>query len=97
MGAVTAKNKICILDIDVQGVQSVKKAELEPSPIFIFVNPPSMEALESRLRGGLAFLPSLYSPSPCFGQGAFLHLTRRRPASPPTRTLTPTCTHPRVV
>lgn len=49
--AVTAKNKICILDIDVQGVQSVKKAKLDPEPVYIFINTPSMEELESRLRG----------------------------------------------
>lgn len=51
IAAVAAKNQICILDIDVQGVQQVRKAALEPSPIFIFINPPSLEELESRLRG----------------------------------------------
>lgn len=41
--------KICILDIDVQGVRNVKKSSLDA--IYIFVAPPSMEELEQRLRG----------------------------------------------
>merc|ERR1712071_567631 len=40
--------KICILDIDVQGVQKVKKSSL--SPYYVFIAPPSMEVLEKRLR-----------------------------------------------
>jgi guanylate kinase len=47
---VFSQGKICILDIDVQGVQSVKKASLEPEPRYIFVRPPSVEDLERRLR-----------------------------------------------
>ena len=46
---VQSAGKICILDIDVQGVQNVKKSSL--NPYYIFVAPPSMSALESRLRG----------------------------------------------
>jgi guanylate kinase len=46
---VQSAGKICILDIDVQGVQNVKKSSLDP--YYIFVAPPSMNALESRLRG----------------------------------------------
>lgn len=41
--------KICILDIDVQGVQNVKKSTL--LPYYVFIAPPSMEQLEARLRG----------------------------------------------
>ena len=41
--------KICILDIDVQGVRNVKKSSLEPH--YLFVAPPSLETLEARLRG----------------------------------------------
>jgi guanylate kinase len=41
--------KVCILDIDVQGVQHVKKSSL--SPAYVFIAPPSAEALEKRLRG----------------------------------------------
>lgn len=40
--------KVCILDIEPQGVEQVKKTDL--NPILIFNNPPSVEALEQRLR-----------------------------------------------
>mmetsp|Transcript_17692 Transcript_17692/g.51491 ORF Transcript_17692/g.51491 Transcript_17692/m.51491 type:complete len:545 (-) Transcript_17692:147-1781(-) len=46
---VKSSGKICVLDIDVQGVQSVKKSSLEP--IYVFIAPPSMDELEKRLRG----------------------------------------------
>ena len=41
--------KVCILDIDIQGVQNVKKANLDCK--YLFIEPPSLEDLESRLRG----------------------------------------------
>ncbi|KAJ1960998.1 guanylate kinase [Dipsacomyces acuminosporus] len=41
--------KTCILDIDAQGVRSVKNTDLGAR--FIFVAPPSEEELERRLRG----------------------------------------------
>lgn len=47
--SVRTKNKICILDIDIQGVQNVKKSSLDAN--YIFIAPPSMEDLEKRLRG----------------------------------------------
>jgi guanylate kinase len=48
--SVQALGKICILDIDVQGVQKVKEnARLQPH--FLFITPPSMEDLEQRRRG----------------------------------------------
>ena len=40
--------KVCILDIDVQGCKNVKKSKLNPR--YLFIRPPSMEALEDRLR-----------------------------------------------
>lgn len=46
---VQSKGRICVLDIDVQGVQNVKKSSL--NPLYVFVAPPSMEELEKRLRG----------------------------------------------
>lgn len=46
---VSRSGKICVLDIDVQGVQKVKESNLDA--ICVFVAPPSMEALEARLRG----------------------------------------------
>lgn len=38
-----------MLDIDMQGVQSVKNTQLNPK--YIFVQPPSLDVLEQRLRG----------------------------------------------
>uniref|UniRef100_A0A3Q2T766 Guanylate kinase n=1 Tax=Fundulus heteroclitus TaxID=8078 RepID=A0A3Q2T766_FUNHE len=46
--AVQAKNLICILDIDMQGVKNIKKTDL--NPLYISIQPPSMEILEKRLR-----------------------------------------------
>ncbi|XP_068175391.1 guanylate kinase 1b isoform X2 [Antennarius striatus] len=45
---VQAKNLICILDVDIQGVKRIKETDL--NPIFISIQPPSMEILEKRLR-----------------------------------------------
>ncbi|KAM9789385.1 guanylate kinase [Neosynchiropus ocellatus] len=45
---VQAKNLICILDIDMQGVRNIKKTDLDP--IYISIQPPSMKVLETRLR-----------------------------------------------
>ena len=39
---------ICILDIDVQGVRSMKQTDLNPN--YVFVKPPSIEELEKRLK-----------------------------------------------
>jgi guanylate kinase len=47
--SVQALGKVCILDIDVQGVQKVKRSALQP--YYVFIAPPSMEELEKRLRG----------------------------------------------
>lgn len=43
--AVQAKNLICILDIDMQGVKSIKKTDL--NPLYISIQPPSVEILVS--------------------------------------------------
>ena len=45
---VLARGKICILDIDVQGVKAVKETDL--SPLYVFIKPPSLEVLEQRLK-----------------------------------------------
>ncbi|KAH0627664.1 hypothetical protein JD844_003713 [Phrynosoma platyrhinos] len=45
--AVQAQNQICILDIDMQGVKNIKKTDL--NPIYISVQPPSIEVLEPGL------------------------------------------------
>uniref|UniRef100_A0AAV1U5B3 guanylate kinase n=1 Tax=Peronospora matthiolae TaxID=2874970 RepID=A0AAV1U5B3_9STRA len=46
---VQEKGKICILDIDIQGVKQVKKSGI--SAKYLFIAPPSMDELETRLRG----------------------------------------------
>ncbi|XP_053569713.1 guanylate kinase isoform X2 [Bombina bombina] len=46
--AVQAMNQICILDIDMQGVKNMKKTDL--NPIYVSIQPPSVEILEKRLR-----------------------------------------------
>ena len=48
VNAVLNSGKICILDIDVQGVKAVKKTDL--TPLLVFIKPPSLEVLEERLR-----------------------------------------------
>uniref|UniRef100_A0A8C6Q9F6 Guanylate kinase 1b n=1 Tax=Nothobranchius furzeri TaxID=105023 RepID=A0A8C6Q9F6_NOTFU len=45
---VRAKNLICILDVDIQGVKRIKETDLDP--IYISIQPPSLEILEKRLR-----------------------------------------------
>ncbi|XP_066572354.1 guanylate kinase isoform X5 [Amia ocellicauda] len=45
---VQAKNLICILDIDMQGVRNIKQTDL--NPIYVSIQPPSMAILEKRLR-----------------------------------------------
>lgn len=40
---VQAKNVICILDIDMQGVRNIKRTDL--NPIYISIQPPSMAVL----------------------------------------------------
>jgi len=46
--SVSQQNRLCLLDIDVQGCRSVRKAGIPA--VFVFVSPPSFEALERRLR-----------------------------------------------
>lgn len=48
--SVQKSGKICVLDIDVQGVRKVKESSLT-RPIYIFIAPPSKAELEKRLRG----------------------------------------------
>jgi len=40
--------KICILDVEIEGVKNLKKTDLNPR--FVFIKPPNMEELENRLR-----------------------------------------------
>lgn len=47
--SVQEQSKICILDIDIQGVQQVKKSGIKAK--YLFISPPSIVELEKRLRG----------------------------------------------
>uniref|UniRef100_A0A8C9QLH2 Guanylate kinase-like domain-containing protein n=1 Tax=Spermophilus dauricus TaxID=99837 RepID=A0A8C9QLH2_SPEDA len=42
--AVQAMNRICVLDVDLQGVRNIKKTDLHP--IYISVQPPSLDVLD---------------------------------------------------
>ncbi|EEQ41210.1 putative guanylate kinase [Clavispora lusitaniae] len=46
---VVKSNKICLLDIDMQGVKSVKASTIDAR--YLFVAPPSIETLKERLTG----------------------------------------------
>ena len=46
-----SKGKICLLDLDIQGVQQIKRREELSFLRYVFVKPPSLEVLEQRLRG----------------------------------------------
>lgn len=43
------QGKICVLDIELQGVKAIKNTDLGAR--FLFIMPPSLEILETRLRG----------------------------------------------
>lgn len=43
------KGKICVLDIDVQGVKQIKQTNL--NALYVFVKPPSLDSLAERLKG----------------------------------------------
>lgn len=45
---VIRQGKVCVLDIDVQGVKQVKESDL--NALYIFLKPPNLETLEKRLR-----------------------------------------------
>jgi guanylate kinase len=45
---VQSTGKICVLDIDIQGVMSMRKTDL--NPLYVFIKPPSVEELDKRLR-----------------------------------------------
>lgn len=50
---VLASGRICILDIDTQGVMQVKNTDLKPH--YVFIKPPSLEVSQGR-----DFLPFLF-------------------------------------
>lgn len=46
---VQRQGKVCVLDIEIQGVEQVRNSTL--NPLLVFINPPSVDELERRLRG----------------------------------------------
>ena len=48
MENVHSRGKVCILDVDVQGVKQIKSSKLPCK--YVFIAPPSVAALETRLR-----------------------------------------------
>jgi len=47
--SVCDSGKVCVLDIDMEGVKQVRK-KTELNPLLVFIKPPSMSDLEKRLR-----------------------------------------------
>ncbi|KAF2184477.1 guanylate kinase [Zopfia rhizophila CBS 207.26] len=47
---IAEKGRICILDIEMEGVKQVANHPTFPRPRFLFLSPPSMAVLEQRLR-----------------------------------------------
>ncbi|XP_038207667.1 guanylate kinase isoform X1 [Zerene cesonia] len=45
---VRLSGRICVLDIEIEGVKQIKRTDLDP--LLVFVMPPSMDELERRLR-----------------------------------------------
>lgn len=44
------KGQICLLEVDLEGVAQIQTSVLGPNSYYIFIRPPSLQALESRLR-----------------------------------------------
>lgn len=51
VGDIAQKGRVCILDIEMEGVKQVANHPTFPKPRFLFLSPPSKEVLEQRLRG----------------------------------------------
>jgi len=51
---VFSKNMTCLLDIDCQGAEQLKKSSLAQFARYLFIAPPSLETLEERLRSRLS-------------------------------------------
>lgn len=64
--AVQAMNRICVLDVDLQGVRNIKKTDLQP--IYIFVQPPSLEVLVGAWAGAGAGVGLGPGQRQCWGQ-----------------------------
>lgn len=47
MRHVQSLGKVCVLDIDIEGVKQIKNSDLDP--VCVFILPPSVEELRERL------------------------------------------------
>lgn len=47
---VQQQGKVCVLDIEIEGVKQVRNSD-RLNPLLVFINPPSVDELERRLRG----------------------------------------------
>lgn len=45
---VQSQGRVCVLDIEIEGVKQIRATEL--NPLLVFILPPSIEELERRLR-----------------------------------------------
>lgn len=43
------KGKVCVLDVDIRGIENLRTTQF--NPIYIFIKPPSLEVLRSRIEG----------------------------------------------
>eukprot|EP00922_Rhytidocystis_sp_ex-Travisia-forbesii_P051856 GHVS01076987.1.p1 GENE.GHVS01076987.1~~GHVS01076987.1.p1 ORF type:complete len:269 (+),score=25.83 GHVS01076987.1:163-969(+) len=50
VGRVSSNGKICLVEVDVQGVRQIKSSPLGGMAHFIFIRPPSLDTLTLRLR-----------------------------------------------
>ncbi|KAF2759436.1 guanylate kinase [Pseudovirgaria hyperparasitica] len=48
--SIASTGRICILDIELEGVKQVASHKTFPRPFFLFLAPPSLDVLEERLR-----------------------------------------------
>ncbi|XP_005095062.2 guanylate kinase isoform X2 [Aplysia californica] len=46
-----SSGQLCVLDVEINGVKSIKNSDMQPRPRFIFVKPPGLEELKKRLQG----------------------------------------------
>lgn len=46
---VQCQGKVCVLDIEIEGVKQIRDTDL--NPLLVFIMPPSLAELERRLRG----------------------------------------------
>ncbi|PNW80088.1 hypothetical protein CHLRE_08g377350v5 [Chlamydomonas reinhardtii] len=51
VAAVGRGGRVAVLDIDVQGASRIKASRAAAKAVYVFVDPPSMQELEARLRG----------------------------------------------